>query len=599
MRSVHLVAIELCRFLEQQRIDYALLGDACLPSSSGSHRIELVVSPTVLEYLPLTLHRFCEQSEFKLVTCDREERQGWRCLLSWLNREERPEFVTIEVFSDWVRSGRALLAGRELLKDRYVEPGQVRLRPAFFLATPAMEFIYYLLRCTHEDALSDEQGQHLSDCWKRDPAASAAQVARFWDPNREGGVIERAAESDRWESVREIIPLLRAAVRRSQSLRIPDWMHERLQRMRRGLRPGGALLAFLGPQGVGKASVIEALKQRPLSPFVNVHTMELRPKIFRAGTKDPPPHEPMERPRGPVATIAKLVMFAADYWLGYYWHIRPKLVRTMLVVFNRYYDDVLVNPLRYRMAKPPFAFARALLPWIPRPDLWLVLDAPSDVISSRNVELSAQESSRQRGEYRRLLRGYEDVVVLDARQPMDKLVAQAERAIVAHLEGRTAERLRLPLSEPQNPVSTKVLLYLCRRNVPILSRAVRVLYNSDIYCRLPAHIYMPHPYGIVIHSQVALGERVTVMQQVAIGGKDQGESVAPIIGNDVYIGAGARVLGDVRIGDGVTIGANAVVTQDVPAGATVVGANRIVDTPTTPSGARSVTLFRTEMQKGA
>jgi serine O-acetyltransferase len=51
---------------------------------------------------------------------------------------------------------------------------------------------------------------------------------------------------------------------------------------------------------------------------------------------------------------------------------------------------------------------------------------------------------------------------------------------------------------------------------------------------------------------------------------------APVIGDRVYIGAGAKILGPVRIGNDAIIGANAVVTKDVPAGATVVGANRII-----------------------
>lgn len=597
MRSVHLVAIELCRFLEEEHIDYALLGDACAPVVGGARGIEIVVAPEVLREMPLVLHRFCERSDAKLVTCLRERRRSWRCLLSWLDRDEHPEFVALEVFSDVVRNGRELLRAPELLQGRHVEAGHPRLRPAFFVATPAMEFIYYLLRCVDEGALNDEQGQHLRDCWQRDPVGATAQLARFWDATREGGVIERAAESNDWHAVREIMPLLRVAVRRRCRLSFLDWIYEKAHRLRQTLRPTGLLLACLGPQGIGKSSVIAALKERPLAPFVRVHTMELRPRIFRPQTRDLPRGQREQRPRGRIATIAKLVMFALDYWLGFYWQIRPRLVRGMLVVSNRYYDDVLVDPLRYRMARP-FAFARALLPWIPRPDLWLVLDAPAELVSSRSDALTAEESSRQRSEYRRLLRGYENVVVLDARQPLDKVVAEAERAIVAHLDNRTAEWLDLPLSEPKNPLSTRVLLFFCRRRIPILSKLVRILYNSDINCRLPAHIYMPHPYGIVMHSQAAIGERVTIMQQVAIGDKDPGESVAPVIGNDVYIGAGARVLGDVRIGDGVTIGANAVVTRDIPPGVTVVGANRIVETPAARGSARAVTPLPVSIQRG-
>jgi serine O-acetyltransferase len=256
-------------------------------------------------------------------------------------------------------------------------------------------------------------------------------------------------------------------------------------------------------------------------------------------------------------------------------------VRASLLLSHRYYDDVLVDPLRYRIGGTRW-LVRMLLPVIPRPGLWLVFDLPGETLQARNQDVSEEEAMRQRRAYRRALRRRESSAVLDARQPLPKLIAQAERAIVAHVAQRTADRLGLPQEELQNPSSANVLLFFCRHNVPLLSRLVRIVFNSDIYCLVPEDIHLPHPYGVVIHSQAVIGRRVTIMQQATIGGKDQTETIAPIVGNDVYIGAGARVLGDVRIGDGVVIGANAVVTRDIPPGVTVVGNNRIIGEARSP-----------------
>lgn len=362
-----------------------------------------------------------------------------------------------------------------------------------------------------------------------------------------------------------------------------SWLRHKLARLRRWREPSGLLIACLGPEGSGRVNVIEHLSAHPLAPFIQAHIMDLRPHVMR-----PVPVNPESKiPRGRFGTLAKLMMFVADYWLGYWWQIRPKLVRSTLVVSNRYFDDILVDPRRYRINKP-HAFARWLLPWIPRPELWLVFDVDSAVLQARTREVAAEEAARLRSEYRKVLRRQEDVVVLDASRPIEEVSAEAERAIVAQLARRTARRLGLPDTSKDNPASTDVLLFFCRRHVPLLSKLVRVLFNSDIHCRLPPDVHMPHPYGIVIHPQAVIGHRVTVMQQVMIGGRDRDENIAPVIGDDVSIGAGARVLGDVRIGNGAVIGANAVVTRDIPPGATVVGANRIVPTPRSASEAAGV-----------
>jgi thymidylate kinase len=204
------------------------------------------------------------------------------------------------------------------------------------------------------------------------------------------------------------------------------------------------LIACLGPQGSGKGSVIEALNEKPLDVFENVHTMELRPGVMRAGTIKPGRSARQREPRGRFTTIVKLMMFVVDYWLGYWLWIRPKLVRSTLVVSNRYFDDVLVDPRLYRIDRA-LVFARLLLRWVPRPELWLVFDIPSQALQARQGgELEEEEATRQRGEYRRLLRGHENVVVLDADQPLERVVAQAECAIASQLARRTSERLGLP-----------------------------------------------------------------------------------------------------------------------------------------------------------
>jgi serine O-acetyltransferase len=73
-----------------------------------------------------------------------------------------------------------------------------------------------------------------------------------------------------------------------------------------------------------------------------------------------------------------------------------------------------------------------------------------------------------------------------------------------------------------------------------------------------------------------LGENVVIGHQVTLGGKDMEIGNMPDVGDGVYLGAGAKVLGKIRIGVGAVIGANAVVTIEVPPGAVVVGANRVL-----------------------
>jgi serine O-acetyltransferase len=131
---------------------------------------------------------------------------------------------------------------------------------------------------------------------------------------------------------------------------------------------------------------------------------------------------------------------------------------------------------------------------------------------------------------------------------------------------------------PSNPVASRVLLWIARRRWSKLLRLANIILGCDFYAQPPQSVRMPHPNGVVVHSRVRIGMRVTIMHQVTLGEKAlSGDGGFPTIEDDVFIGAGAKILGGVNIGRGAVIGANAVVTRDIPAGRTVVGFNRLLE----------------------
>ena len=93
---------------------------------------------------------------------------------------------------------------------------------------------------------------------------------------------------------------------------------------------------------------------------------------------------------------------------------------------------------------------------------------------------------------------------------------------------------------------------------------LEILVGADI----GGGLYIAHPIGVVV-SPRRVGRNCSIIAAVTIGMRNTWDF--PDIGDEVFIGAGARVLGGITIGDGSVIGANAVVFSDLPAGATAVG----------------------------
>ena len=98
--------------------------------------------------------------------------------------------------------------------------------------------------------------------------------------------------------------------------------------------------------------------------------------------------------------------------------------------------------------------------------------------------------------------------------------------------------------------------------------------NPDV--ELGVGLKLPHPTGIVIASK-SIGNHVTIYQQVTIGSARIGDYLAkggakqPVIGNDVVLFSGSKIIGEITVADGSCIGANAVLTKSTSNDTTYVG----------------------------
>ena len=109
----------------------------------------------------------------------------------------------------------------------------------------------------------------------------------------------------------------------------------------------------------------------------------------------------------------------------------------------------------------------------------------------------------------------------------------------------------------------------------VLEYSIRIVYASDISLKskIGPGLMIVHGHDIVIGGDVKIGKRCKIMNGVTLGNKNIESPInqQPILGDNVVIGSGAKLLGAIQIGDNVIIGANSVVLRSVPANVVVAG----------------------------
>ena len=143
--------------------------------------------------------------------------------------------------------------------------------------------------------------------------------------------------------------------------------------------------------------------------------------------------------------------------------------------------------------------------------------------------------------------------------------------LIQHYNGKSYWKMREEVVNPNSKKSTLVRLwYLFRikRSDAFANASMGTNLNSG--AQFASKPNLPHHLnGIIISHYAKIGKNCTIHQQVTIAQDENNKSAT--IGDNVFIGAGAKIIGSVTIGDNVKIGANAVVVNDIPSNCTAIG----------------------------
>lgn len=191
----------------------------------------------------------------------------------------------------------------------------------------------------------------------------------------------------------------------------------------------GLFIVFLGSDGVGKTTLINSLENRlqeqtPLL-FAMIKKYHWRPCLFKGRSNysskscSSNPHD--VQLDNMAISMLKLFFLFFDFLFGYYFKIYPALRKNELVLFDRYYYDLFLDPKRYRFGGP-ISCVKWLLPIIPYPNLIVYLDGPAMTIHQRKFELTIDEIKEQQNRFLNLKPHIRNIITLDCEDQINDLV---------------------------------------------------------------------------------------------------------------------------------------------------------------------------------
>ena len=424
--------------LDRQQIAWCVLhGYESWPQQIGND-VDLLVDPRLLPNdLAKTLYAHRDEIGAEPVLWLND---GAQFIVLCARGEGSPIILQLHVSGNYSMRGRTFYEGAEILAAR-------ERRDNFWIPAPHHEFGAVLVNRILKQKLRPEHETKLSSLVTNHPAACEREARRFF-PAADVRIIMQAARAKDWARVhRYAKDLRRGMLKEGHASRDAGQVNAIGRRIARWMIPPcGLHVVFLGPDGVGKSTVIEAVRHDLAPIFLREKYLTFAPGLlpskFEALKPDGPHSLP---PRSYPASLVKAAWWSVCYTLGYLVTIHSALARATFVVNHRYLPDAIVDPKRYRYSGPQWIL-RALWRIAPKPHLLILLDAPPEVIQARKKEVAPEETARQREGYRALANECPFAHIVDNSRSLPEVVGEIEQIILDFMAIRTAHQRKAAIA---------------------------------------------------------------------------------------------------------------------------------------------------------